>query len=89
MVSAGRTARGQCHGLRRDHDSAAGWEGFEIVRVDREETAGGEPQVIIELTPIATTRPCGQCGRRRPRCIDTTVRRIRELPIPRGSTSRG
>ena len=58
-----------------------GWEGFEIIRVQREVSAQGASEVVIELAPVASSaRHCGRCGA--PAEVhDTTVRRIRELPI--------
>ena len=58
-----------------------GWEGFAIIRVQREVSARGSSEVVIELAPVASSaRHCGRCGA--PAEVhDTTVRRIRELPI--------
>jgi transposase len=57
-------------------------DGFEIVKVQREHPASGSPQVVIELTPgPAVARRCGRCGAGTVEVHDTTVRRIRELPI--------
>lgn len=59
-----------------------GWEGFEIVKVQRELPPGGGAQVVIELAPLPLApRRCGRCGATTSEVHDTTVRRIRELPI--------
>ena len=59
-----------------------GWEGFEIVGVRREMLQGAGPQVVIELAALASSpRRCNRCGATTTEVHDTTVRRIRELPI--------
>src|SRR5438093_8485707 len=59
-----------------------GWEGFEIVGVRRETPPDTGPRVEIELAPLADwLRRCSRCGATTPEVHDTSVRRIRELPI--------
>jgi transposase len=61
-----------------------GWPGFEIHAVTREPggTASGAPQITIALAALPNVaRYCSRCGRRATQVHDTTVRRVRELPI--------
>jgi len=59
-----------------------GWAGFRVVGVQRTVRADGSPEVVIELSaePDAARR-CGRCGDVTKEVHETTVRRIRELPI--------
>jgi len=61
-----------------------GWPGFAIETVTREPggTASGAPRITIELTALPNSaRYCSRCGRRTMQVHDTTLRRVRELPI--------
>ena len=55
-----------------------GWEGFELVGVQRE--AG--PQIVLRLQPIAAAaKRCSGCGEVVTTIHETTERRVRDLPI--------
>ena len=59
-----------------------GWEGFRVVGVQRTRSSDGSPEVTIELAAEAdAVRRCGRCGSVTQDVHETTVRRIRELPI--------
>lgn len=55
-----------------------GWEGFELVGVERE--AG--PQIVLRLRASATSaKRCSGCGEVVSAVHETAERRVRELPI--------
>ena len=59
-----------------------GWEGVRVVGVQRTRRPDGTPEVLIELAAEADrSRRCGRCGEVTQDIHETTVRRIRELPI--------
>lgn len=59
-----------------------GWAGFRVVGVQRAVRADGSPEVVIDLMAEPdTARRCGRCGEVTQDVHETTVRRIRELPI--------
>ena len=65
-----------------------GWEGFELVGVERIPARGNEPPVIeLTLRGIAhQPKQCGRCGARVHEIHDVTSRRIRDLPILEADT---
>jgi transposase len=65
-----------------------GWDGFDVVGVTTEETPGPDavglpaPRLIIELRPTpGAPKRCSRCGEVVVEIHDTSVRRIRDLPI--------
>jgi transposase len=69
-------------------DRIGGWEGFEVVGVRTEEAPGPDalglpaPRLVIELRPRpGAEKRCSRCGEIVLEIHDTTVRRIRDLPI--------
>lgn len=55
-----------------------GWEGFELVGVQREPG----PRIVLELRPVSTAaKQCSRCGATVSEIHETTQRRVRDLPI--------
>jgi transposase len=69
-------------------DRIGGWEGFEVVGVTTEETLAPDavgvpaPRLVIELRPTpGASKRCSRCGEVVVEVHDTSVRRVRDLPI--------
>lgn len=69
-------------------EQVGGWSGFEVVNVTLEDElqpdAFGLPatRIVIELAPkVAEPGRCSRCGTEVIEVHDTSVRRIRDLPI--------
>jgi len=61
-----------------------GWEGFELVRVQREPASVHQPvpQIVLELRAVPEhPKRCSRCGEIVVEIHDTTERRVRDLPI--------
>ena len=55
-----------------------GWEGFELVGVQREPG----PQIVLRLQRVTTSATrCSRCGELVAEIHETTERRVRDLPI--------
>lgn len=62
----------------------AGWPGFELIDVKREEATGARPtaRIVLTLQPITGgAKVCSRCGQRVAAIHDVTSREIRDLPI--------
>jgi transposase len=61
----------------------AGWEGYQVKRVERIEPteATGKPRVEITLTHDKPTFRCSGCGHETTQVHEMVVRRVRDLPI--------
>ena len=73
--------------------TVGGWEGFEVAGVTTEDAplpdALGDPapRLVIELRPAAgQVKRCSQCGTPVARVHETTVRRVRDLPVMQWDT---
>src|SRR5690606_16231335 len=64
---------------RKTSEKLGGWEGY---RVERIEWPQGESRTVtIHLTPSSRAMSCAHCGSRCRQVHETTVRRVRDLPL--------
>lgn len=64
---------------RKTIEKLGGWEGYRVERIAWPE--GDGRTVMIHLKPSARTMYCEQCGSRCRQVHETTVRRVRDLPL--------
>lgn len=64
---------------RKTIERLGGWEGYRVERIVWPE--GESRMVTIHLTPSARTMYCEHCGHRCRHVHETTVRRVRDLPL--------
>ena len=64
---------------RKTIEKLGGWEGYRVERIAWPE--GGSRTVTIYLKPSARTMYCQHCGSRCRQVHETTVRRVRDLPL--------
>lgn len=60
-------------------ESLGGWTGYRIARVEWPESPVGT--LSIYLKPSAKVMHCEQCGARCRQVHETTIRRVRDLPL--------
>ena len=66
-----------------------GWEGFELVHVERTpaSTTRSSPQILLTLRPVPShARRCSGCGEIVAELHDVAERRVRDLPILEAET---
>ena len=64
---------------RKTIEKLGGWEGYRVERIAWPE--GDSRTVTIYLKPSARTMYCQHCGNRCRQVHETTVRRVRDLPL--------
>lgn len=64
---------------RKPIEKLGGWEGYRVERITWPE--GGSRIVTIYLKPSARTMYCQQCGSRCRQVHETSVHRVRDLPL--------
>lgn len=64
---------------RKTIEALGGWKGYRVERVAWPE--GESRTVIIHLKPSAKTMHCEQCGSQCRQVHETTIRRVRDLPL--------
>ncbi|SFP41916.1 transposase family protein, partial [Frateuria terrea] len=64
---------------RKTIEALGGWKGYRVERVVWPE--GESRTVMIHLKPSAKTMHCAHCGNRCRQVHETTVRRVRDLPL--------
>ncbi len=73
--------------------TVGGWTGFEVAQVTTEDTLAPDvlgtpaPRLLIELRPAPDhVKRCSQCGAPVTRVHETTIRRVRDLPVMQWDT---
>lgn len=76
------------HGVIRLLETVGGWDGFEVADVATEDAPQPDvlgdpaPRLVITLRPAAgVVKRCSQCGTPVAWMHETTVRRVRDLPV--------
>lgn len=64
---------------RKALESLGGWSGYRVERVEWPQEEGGT--LSLYLKPIGKVMHCQQCGARCRQVHETTVRRVRDLPL--------
>lgn len=66
-----------------------GWDGFELVGVERRAATASHPipEIVLQLQPVrGAPKRCSQCGERVDAVHDVSERRVRDLPIMEAET---
>ena len=81
------------HSVIRLRETVGGWDGFEVAAVATEDAPQPDvlgdpaPRLVITLRPApGVVKRCSQCGTPVARVHETTVRRVRDLPVMQWDT---